>query len=309
MKRASATPELNSFVVTDFAPPASAAAQPRGPAVRPFPALAGYYLVAFACTWGWQIPLFTGALPWGAWALLGPTAAGLIMAGAADGAAGVAALLRRTFTWRVGLHWYAVSLLLIPAIYTLNVAILPGGLDALRAAPLAAIGASFVHGLWPSALSALFWEEVGWRGFAQPRMLARFGPLRGTLLLGVMWGLWHLTLWAFNPSVRHNIGAAWLGILLAYLLYVCSTMAFSVFFVWIMNHARGSVLLAVLLHATINASLGTFNAYFPALSAPTVQAVEILVAALIVVATRGRLGSAASTCGQHRRAIERTELS
>ena len=265
------------------------------PTPRPASPLAAYFVLAFIITWGWEIPVFSGLVPPGPWTILGPSVAGIVAAAASGGRAGLLQLLKRIVTWRVGLQWYAVALLFIPAIYVANVVILPGGLSALRNVPLAPLTSTYLSGMWPAALSALFWEEIGWRGFALPLMQDRFGPLRGTLLLGLLWGLWHLPLWAFNPSVFNNLGAAWPGILAAYALYVGSVMAYSVFMAWVLNHARGSVLLAVLLHASINASIGAFQAYFPALYPPVVECTEIVVAALLLVATRLRLGLESST--------------
>ncbi len=261
---------------------------------RFLPSLTAYFLLAFALTWGWQIPVFSGAIPFGPWAILGPSTAGLLMA-ALDGPAGIVRLMKRVVEWRVGLHWYIIALLLVPAIYVANVAILPGGLGALRNLPLASFAATFASGMLPAAFSALFWEEIGWRGYALPRIQQRFGPLRGTLLLGLVWGLWHIPLWAFNPSVQRAMSAGLLGLFAVYGLYVCSVIAYSVYFAWILNHARNSVLLAVLLHASINASIGAFNAYFPSLYPPAVECAEIVVAALLLIATRLRLGYEDST--------------
>jgi membrane protease YdiL (CAAX protease family) len=261
----------------------------RAPA-RPLSPLAVYFVLAFAITWGWEVPVFSGLVPPGPWSLLGPSVAGIVTAAAAGGRAGILQLLKRIVAWRAGWQWYAVALLLIPAIYVTDILFLPGGLAALRNLPLTALASTFLSGMWPAALSALFWEEIGWRGFAQPLMQDRFGPLRGTLLLGLLWGLWHLPLWAFNPSVSNNLGAAWPGILAAYALYVGSVISYSVFMAWVLNHAQGSVLLAVLLHASINASIGAFQAHIPALFPPVVECTEIVVAALLLVATRLRLG-------------------
>lgn len=267
----------------------AAGSQARSPSPLPF-----YFLLAFALTWGWQIPLFTGAISVGWWTVLGPSAAGILMAGAIDGAPGIIRLLKRVVEWRAGVHWYAAALLLVPAVYVANVLLLPGGVAALLHVPLAPFAASFAAGMLPAGLSALFWEEIGWRGFALPHMQARFGPLGGSLLLGLLWGLWHLPLWAFNPSVLRSESAAWTGIVAAYGMYLCSVIAYSIFLAWVLNHARGSVLLAVLLHASINASIGTFHAYFPALFVPAVEMAMVVAAALIVVATRLRLGYGSS---------------
>ncbi|HYG56634.1 MAG TPA: CPBP family intramembrane glutamic endopeptidase, partial [Symbiobacteriaceae bacterium] len=86
-------------------------------------------------------------------------------------------------------------------------------------------------------------EELGWRGFMLPRLQERYGPARASLVLGVTWGLWHLPLFFIAGTVQSRI---------PFLLFLLSTCASSFLFTWVSDRGRGSVLLAVLLHAAIN---------------------------------------------------------
>jgi membrane protease YdiL (CAAX protease family) len=83
-------------------------------------------------------------------------------------------------------------------------------------------------------------EEIGWRGYALPRLQAKYNALTATLILGVVWGLWHLPkfLSHFNP-----IAFAW---------FMVHILAFAVILTWLYNGTRGSLLLAAVCHASAN---------------------------------------------------------
>src|SRR3712207_5037536 len=110
--------------------------------------LVSFFVMAYAFTWiAWSPWVLSedgaGLLPFGlseaasgllnaAAILLGPTSAALIMTGATEGRAGIGRLLRRVVLWRVGLGWYLVALVGIPAVMALGALIVPGGLASLR---------------------------------------------------------------------------------------------------------------------------------------------------------------------------------
>ena len=89
-------------------------------------------------------------------------------------------------------------------------------------------------------------EEIGWRGYALPRLQAGRSALGASLILGVLWGLWHLPLWLTGAPGRTPI---------LYAAFVVSTIALSVILTWAYNSTGGSPLLVVLLHATANLPL------------------------------------------------------
>ena len=198
--------------------------------------LASYVVLAYAFAWSLAL-LVSVSMLFGLLALFGPSAAAIIVTASADGRAGVRALFGRLAIWRVGLRWYVVALGL-PALLSLGVVGLSLALGAHAAvqfnelSPLAVILFILVIG-----------EEIGWRGYALPRLQARYGALSASLILGSLWAGWHLSN-LFIPGLEfYGYGFA------AFALYV---VAMTVLFTWLANQTRGSVLLAWLFHGAIN---------------------------------------------------------
>ncbi len=204
--------------------------------------LISFFVLAYALTWP-LIPLVSVSPLFGLPALFGPALAAIIVAAVVDGRSGLRDLLGRMVRWRVGGRWYAVALGL-PMVLALTAA----GLHLLLSAQT-----SFNFG----GLSVLNFvvfvlivgEELGWRGYALPRLLAQRSVLAASLILGALWGTWHLPTF-FMP------GAPQYG--LPFSAFVFLTMAYSVLFGWVYVHTGGSVLVATLLHGAINLSQGFF---------------------------------------------------
>lgn len=243
-------------------------------------ALALFFLLTYAIsfslflTWDWanddSIPWFT----------FGPMLSALILTALSGGWPAVKALLGRLVQWRVGWRWYAIALGIPVAIGLVAV-----GLTTLAGvpAPTAAEWAS-----WSSLFLALpiriffsgpFGEELGWRGFALPRLQAKFAPLTATLILGVMGAIWHVPLIFIGQNQWPDL----LLILAGYLLMS-----------WVYNGTNGSVLLALLFHGVTNTMGGAFfNRMYS--EADAVQfsiwhtVAWYMVALVVVIATRGNL--------------------
>ena len=129
-------------------------------------------------------------------------------------------------------------------------------------------------------------EEPGWRGFALPRLQALHGPLVGSIILGVLWGLWHLPLFftPWNELTTFNV-----------VVYVLATTCLSIIYTWVFNNTKGSILIAILLHWSFDVATVPVASLFPA---PIVLDYGLLVilpgfgavALLMIALTRGRLG-------------------
>jgi membrane protease YdiL (CAAX protease family) len=117
-------------------------------------------------------------------------------------------------------------------------------------------------------------EELGWRGYAQPQLEQRFLPVVAAVVLGVLWGFWHLPNF-FIPGLPHY------GVpLIAFVLY---TIGLSLLAAWLLKYTRGSVLIATLFHGSTN----TFGFLTPGLDIATrwwlIGTVYIAAASLVVL--------------------------
>jgi len=246
-----------------------------------------YFLIAYTVTWsvGFLFIVLPHRPPT-LWVMLpmiaGPTLSAFIMTAVTEGKAGVGRLLRRYVLWRVGVPWYLLVLIGIPALFMLSILVLPAGMAVVRHQLLMPIyPVSFILTLF---LGGALFEEPGWRGFALSRLQKRFGPLWGTLVLGVLWGFWHLPLY-FVPGFN-GAGRDFVDIMLPFGAFVMSALAMAVLFTWVFNNTRGSLMLAILLHASIDTAVPTFASSLIFL---VVYASIVVVALLIIVVTRGHL--------------------
>jgi membrane protease YdiL (CAAX protease family) len=230
-------------------------------------ALLTYFALAFGISWGAVLLLVGGLpgmpgtteqaetrLPLVVLALLaGPSVASLLLTSIVQGKAGLRELLSRMLTWRVGSRWYAVALLGAPmlvtavllALSTTSPVYLPGIYTSHDKASLLLVSTSY-------GLAAGFFEELGWTGFAVPRLMRRYGILATGLVVGIPWGVWHFitNYWGSGDSS----GALSLALFLpAQVFAVGALPAFRVLMVWVYDRTE-SLLMAMLMHASITAS-------------------------------------------------------
>ena len=215
-------------------------------AAKPAGVLA-FLVLTHAASWVCWIPV-AAWLPSGpasqVLALLGtitPSLVALWLTSRSEGGTGVRALLRRATLGQVAARWYVFALGYTAAV-KLVVALLH------RA----------VTGAWPRfgdtpwfiipfaiAISTPVQagEEIGWRGFALPRLAARFGLAPASVLLGVIWAFWHLPLFFVGWADKHGQ---------SFFLYTLQVTALSTAFAWLYARTGGSLLLCMLLHAAVN---------------------------------------------------------
>ena len=240
-----------------------------------------FYVLAFAITWlAWfpaaaqshGVPPFTSPIFANPVLFivggLGPGVAAVVVMRALHGEAGDQRLLAALRRWRVRTVWWVVAVFAPIAIW-----LAAAGLGATLSSDVARLSS------WLALLPSLLWyllqavpEEVGWRGFALPRLQARYSALTASLIVGALWALWHLPLLVDSRNVmsQYPLGA-----------WSVATMAAAVLYTWLFNNARGSVLLVVVFHAMSN----TVGGLAPDRTADVVSdaIVQAVLAAVIVV--------------------------
>jgi uncharacterized protein len=232
-----------------------------------------YFVLVYALAWG-GILLIVQALAAPADAdmtrrvaivglpmLLAPPLVGITVTALADGPAGLRAMLSRMTRWRVDARWYAVALATMPLLVL-----------AILSALALLISPAFAPAFTLSGLAALavgFFEEIGWTGFAVPRLRSRWSPLAVGVGVGVLWGLWH---GVADYSVRGNVlGSFWP---ITFGLFVLAVVAWRVLMVWVYDNTKSGVV-AQLMHFGYTGSL---MAFVPVLS-PTDDALVYAVLA------------------------------
>ncbi len=265
-----------------------------------------FYLLAFAGSWLAWLPLVLdgfGLLPFGVprapfmivGTFAGPALAAFVMTAVTEGRPGVRQLLQSYVQYRVGIRWYLIVIFWNPIVLLLTAS------AVLAVSPL-----SLLARMWPLILSvylpaiveilvfAQLWEQVGWRGFALPRLQRKYGPLAASFIVGALVVLWHLPGFFIAGGIREG-RVDWtipLFLQLFVLTLLPATLG-STMYTWIYNNTRGSLFIIILFHTLIDASNRVFFRLIP-------EAIErVIVAALVptlviyvglIILTRGRLG-------------------
>ena len=238
-----------------------------------------FFALAFGISWALWVP----AALFGSRSTLlvvlagafGPTLAALLRTALHDGRRGLKRLLGRLPSWRVGAGWYLVMLLGTAAVGFLTILPYPlfGGppVSFSPAVPPAFLPVVFlVSLLFGGPLN----EEAGWRGYTLPRLQSEKSALSSSLILGLVWGLWHLPLFFVGGTSQ----SGW-----PFVPFVLWTVALSVLLAWVYNNTGGSLLLAVLAHGAVNFTAGFLFPIFPAAGAEDATPF-LLYAALLGVA-------------------------
>lgn len=216
----------------------------------------------------------------------GPSVAGMIASRIAKGKGGARQLLASLKIWRVKPIWYIIALLLVPCLNLLRFAFFA---SAGKPLSLGVVSSRLALGLmWP--IFASLGEEFGWRGTALPEAQSRFGPVSASLLVGFLWGMWHL------PTAY--LGAGHYGLLLIpyfFLIEPLLVMPYSILMTWIYNRTNKSMLLMVLFHYSVTFSAIVISAQGMSIKESFYDAaisvgLACVAAAVVLIGTKGTLG-------------------
>ena len=275
--------EVAAMTITRTKPEQHEARRPLRASSR---ALIAYFVLAYALSWSWLIPLAVThqvvhqgqGWPTHYPALLGPAIAAIVVTAWTAGRTGLRDLLARLVRWRVAPRWWLVAVSPV-AFLGLALAVL-----AISGQPMPAV-AGFGRfsgtpaiGLVGVVLLITFvgslGEETGWRGFALPNLQRRFSPLTATLILAALWFCWHLPMFSVIATYRGFAPVGYVGMALG---LACGAVVLT----WLYNRSGGSILLVIIWHGLYNlvsatqAASGTVAAIVSALV--MVQGISLIV--------------------------------
>jgi membrane protease YdiL (CAAX protease family) len=245
--------------------------------------LFGFFILAFV--WMWLInlprvlasfglinlhPLVSMIMSYTA--LFGPAVAAFVMTSRKSGKQGRKELWQNG--WRINFNkkWLVPAILLMPAQGLLTLLI-------IKAADLPIYWEYSLPLTMLVPIGLLIWlvgaypEEYGWRGYALPRLLEDFNPLAASLILGVIWSLWHLPL-HFIEGTTQAIIPIW--------EYALQTILLSILYTWLHNATGGSVFIAALFHAMGNIT-GAVIPFWVTTAGRWIAFIILLVVAVVVV--------------------------
>ncbi len=212
-----------------------------------------YLLFAFLISWsGWLVLVFTNTEPgffnpWKLFAAFGPSLAGLFVISIHSGKKGLRKLWQSLTHFRVHWQWYLISLAAPPALMlaSLGIHILFGGKGLMFNDP------AELYRVIPVFLLVFFFsvlgEEIGWRGFALPWLQKRFNALSSSLILGLIWAVWHLPLFWIPGDFHQQLSIVW---------FILQTVSITILYTWVFNSTGGNLLLILLLHTSSNTAFG-----------------------------------------------------
>ena len=234
-----------------------------------------FFLLSFVIAWGTWIPSFL--LPSfpksiSVIGLFAPAISALITAMLSSGKKGMSEILTRYFIFRFKPQWYILAIFLMPVIYLLavmiNVSFFHYTSPIWTNLPAYFIVASFI---WLMFINS--GEEIGWRGFALPVLLQNCkNPIKASLLLGTVWGLWHLPLYLLPGQSSFP-----------YILFLLLTIGLSFIYTFLFLATKGSLLSVIMLHAGTDVGARIFQlAHFTPTMYGTIDVLVYIVAGILI---------------------------
>lgn len=212
-----------------------------------------FFALTFVITWSFWMPAVivkinggTSTLgpdhPLGQFGRWAPGIAAIVFSFLLNGRQGIRSLFRPLGIWRVNFGWYVIALFLQPTIF-FGARLVDGLLGNIYqiTSPLTSVPYPLAFVIPISIVTAFpgaFAEELGWRGFALPRLQSKVNPLTASVVLAFVWGIWHL------PSMMYSGQSQTWGLVIAVLNFIPITILFT----WVYNNTNGSLLLVTLLH-------------------------------------------------------------
>lgn len=210
----------------------------------PMPA---FFVLAYVFSWTcWILGSSKNAQAFLILGSFGPALSAVFLVTVYKGKPGIASLLKKMGDWRHSWHWYAFCLFSTFFLIRTAMVLLPLPQDrmALNAnLPLQVLPLVFAYVFVFSVIG----EEVGWRGYALPFLLKKYGALQASLILGFIWGLWHLPLFLLPGNFHQWIPFPW---------FLLQSIGLTFIMTYLYKKTNGSLLIASLFHAASNVTIG-----------------------------------------------------
>ena len=246
-----------------------------------------FFTLTFALAWAMWLPAaliklsdgisILGPDKVGQFARWAPGIAAIIITAFLTGKQGIGDLFRSLKIWKVPIGWYLFALLFEPVIFAvskwIDFSLLDQTYDVISPLSTTDIDAPFIFiviGVIISAIPGAFMEELGWRGFALPRLQSKNTALAASIVLGLIWGAWHI------PAIMFEEGTDVLNIVWA----VVNTVSVTILFTWIYNNTKGSLLLVTIFHASIQYSMN-FLGVIPSQTANLLKWLAVIVIVIV----------------------------
>lgn len=283
---------------TDIPPQARPAVAPRRSGEQSAQHLPAFFALSYALTWALWIPAGladrgTIALPVPTLPLVvlggfGPLAAAVALSARHGGWGAVRSLFAQLDPRRAPRRWFLIPALLVPLGLVPVAGFLAAGGELPSGQALLGIAFTFLTQLvLVATIGGGLDEEMGWRGYALPRMLRTLHPITAGVALGLLWAPWHLPLW-LDPTGTHAAYPFW--------VFLVDTVALSVLIGWMYCASGGNLLVAIWAHALANSADGIRYQILGADKGDlfhqlTLVAAHLIAVAVVIAATRGRLGA------------------
>jgi uncharacterized protein len=278
-------------------------------AVREHP-LAAFLVILYPVSWVLFLPALLGTEGFGVIGvdipaqvgillvtIFGLTGVAFVVTRIADGKSGTSSLRRYYYQFKAAPQWYVLALLGAPVLLLgMGLAIHGTGTFTPIAHNAAQIPTVYLVNVVLIAILISVWEEGAWLGFVTARLQPRLGPLWASVAVAPLFGFIHFPLFFVTGGLIDNARPQGVHVIeYAFYLLIFFSVPVRILMTWVYNSTRGSLPVVALLHASIDttASGAVLLALFPAVDGRLLYVAIAIVAVVVVVATRGRLGYAA----------------
>jgi membrane protease YdiL (CAAX protease family) len=240
-----------------------------------------YFVIAFA--WFWALLALERVKPFRFWAALvgalAPAVAAVFITAVAEGDTAVRELVRRLWKWRVGWLWYvaAFGIPIAEGVVAVGIA------SACGVFQLARINTEMLRASLPGAWTVFLFaagEELGWRGYALPRLLTRYNAIAATVILGCLHSLWHWPIILLPHRWMSDVPIV---------PWTAFVIAEAFVFTWIVRGTGGSVMLVTIFHGMSNAVMPFYDGIDPRWMPWIKCGVTVLATGILILATGSEL--------------------